>query len=340
VGKEVALERTFAEWQTTLFSKAHGEGGLGCAGCHMPVSVERTTAATTDGAPERHSKRHDFEAIDVALTSFPNTDRQRILTQRLLDTSLIGEICVSRVGVVEVTLENSGSGHSWPSGASQDREPWLDVRAYVAGNDEPIFATSEPELASEADAGAVAKPAPALLKDFVVDENDEPAHMFWDVRRVDRSTTILGAATRDPLDPQFHRERSVFDFDTNSSKAIDRVTLRVRVRPIALGVLSDLVGSGHLDERFLADMPVLDVLPDRCYDKDVLDRYQGLLGSAECDGDPDRDFTLVWHRDTAVAGNRRYREALVDQVPADCLSHPTYVPIAPPPSAGAAETSR
>lgn len=328
VGEDIPLERTFAEWQSTLFARAHDQGGLGCNGCHMPVSVERERAAETQGAPRRRSRRHDFEAIDLALTPFPNLERQRVLTERLLDTSLIGEICVSRVGVVEVTLENAGSGHGWPSGATQDREPWLELLAYVADSDVPVYQTGEPTLPGSTDAGVLA-PEPLLLKDFAVDEAGQPAHMFWDIRKIERSTVIPGPATRDPLDPAFHRERRVFTIDTGSTRPLDRVTLRVRVRPIALEVLSDLVGSGHLDRSFLEAMPVLDVLPDRCYEPDVLERFRGLLGTAECDGNPDRAFTLVWERSEAMPGHPQYRQSLVDQVPADCFSHPTYVALPP-----------
>jgi hypothetical protein len=326
VGKDIPLERTFAEWETTLFNRAHAQGGLGCASCHMPKSSERNVSATVTKAPERSSRRHDFEAIDLALTDFPNRERQRLLAERLLDTSLLGEICVSRVGTIEVTLENAGAAHSWPTGASQDREPWLEVKAYAEGEEAALFETPEPRT-EEAEVDLV-NGGPVLLKDFVVDENGDPAHMFWDVRDVVRSTTIDGPATRDPLDPQYHRERARFAFGTNALD-IARVTLRVRVRPVALAVLADLVESGHLDSRFLADMPVLDVLPNRCYDADIRERYSEVFSAAGCDDNPDRAFTLVWHRELAVPGERRYRETLVEGVPADCLSHPTYVP---PPS--------
>lgn len=324
VGEEIPLERTFAEWEETLFNQSHTQGGLGCASCHMAQSPERDISAAVEGAPKRSSRRHDFEAIDLALTPFPNQERQRVLAERLLDTSLLAEICVSRVGAIEVTLENAGSGHAWPSGASQDREPWLEVKAY--GEDgEPVFQTAEPRVIEHGDAGAPITDAPLLLKDFVVDERGDPAHMFWDVRRVERSTTIPGAATRDPLDARYHRERARFTLRPNATE-IERVTLRVRVRPIALEVLSDLVDSGHLDARFLDEMPVLDVLPNRCYDASTRERYSNLFSGARCDGDPDRAFTLVWNRSGAVPGERRYRESVIEEVPADCLSHPTYVP--------------
>lgn len=326
VGRELPLERTFAEWEQTLFNRSHAEGGLGCAGCHMVQSPERNRSADMASAPRRSSRRHDFEAIDLAQTPFPNQERQRLLAERLLDTSLLGEICVSRVGTIEVTLENAGSGHAWPSGASQDREPWLEVAAYGDGGT-PVFKTQEPRSPSDADAGVT--DAPVVLKDLVVDERGEPAHMFWDVRKVLRSTTIPGAATRDPLDPLYHRERARFTFPTNALD-LERVTLRVRVRPVALEVLSDLVASGHLDRRFLDEMPVFDVLPNRCYDEATRERYAALFSGARCDDDPDRAFTLVWNRSEAVPGERNYRASVIDEVPADCLSHPTYVPAPAP----------
>lgn len=322
VGKDIPLERTFAEWQDTIFARTHEQGGLGCVSCHMPFSPERERSSSVPGSPERRSRRHDFEAIDLALTEFPNRERQRILVERLLDTSLLGEICVSRLGAIEVTLENAGAGHGWPSGATQDREPWLEVRAFDATGDE-VFATAEPEVNGDETATV------SVLKDTVLNEQGEPAHMFWDVRSVAESSVLPGVKTRDPLDPEYHRERQRFLFNDEQAGTgdIERVTLRVRFRPIALAVLDDLVSSGHLDQQIMDAMPVLDVLPDRCYEPEVRQRYSALLGAAkECDGNEDAGFTLVWDKGEAVAGNRRYRESRVDDTPADCLSHPTYVP--------------
>ena len=151
VGTEVPLERTFVEWQASLFAAPHDEGGVGCSGCHMPKSPRRERAAESSGASRRRSARHDFEGIDLALTPFPQRERQRILVERLVASSLLAEICVAETGAIEVTLENAGAGHHWPSGASHHRQVWLEVQAFVAGQAEPVergVAGVQPEIAT------------------------------------------------------------------------------------------------------------------------------------------------------------------------------------------------
>lgn len=327
------LERTYAEWQATLFNKPVAEGGVTCNGCHMPLSPERDTSVNASNAPRRATRRHDFEGIDLAITEFPGRERQRVLVEQFLAASLLAEICVSEAGVIRLTLENVGSGHNFPSGAAHDREIWLELAAYRAGDPEPVFATGTPGEQSDAEP-AVNRPV-VLLRDHAIDAHGDPAHMFWEIAGLRGSTTISGAITRDPLDPAFHAERKSFEFDAEQAElgSIDRVTLRVRVRPIALDVLRDLVDSGHLEPRFVEEMPVIDVLPDRCPDPDLVERYPGLVRSRhDCDpSQPERQFTLVWERALAEATHSRSRRAAIRGTPASCYAHPTYVALPPLP---------
>jgi hypothetical protein len=318
------LERTYAEWKTSLFNRPTSEGGVTCNGCHMPVSAERTTTAETRRAPKRLSRRHDFEGVDLALTPFFGRDRQRLLVEQFLASSLLAELCVSETGRVQMTLENVGSGHSWPSGATHDREPWVELRAYREGSSEPLFETVAPELAGE---GAES----IVLNDTVLDQDGEPAHMFWEAAQLGKSSTIAGVATRDPLSPDFHRERRIWEFDADPQRTFDisRVTLLVRVRPIGLAILADLVASGHLESEVLSAMPVIDVLPERCVDDSLRERFPALaVGSERCDdADPDRAFTLVWTRAEAERTSTRSRRTSLDGAPAACVAHPTYVAV-------------
>lgn len=324
VGAEVALERTFAEWQSSLFAAPHDQGGLGCSGCHMPKSPRRERSAESSGAPRRRSARHDFEGIDLALTPFPERERQQILVERLLASSLLAEICVAETGAIEVTLENAGSGHHWPSGASHNREAWLEVRAFASGQTEPVFASAPPtEAAGQA----------LVLKDHALDAGGKTAHMFWDIAEVATSTTLPSVKTRNSRDPDFHRERRVFSFNQEPSRieAIERVTLTVKLRPIALEVLEDLVDSGHLERDIRDAMPVLEVLPDRCYDAPLIEKHPDLLAARPvCDPDADSDdgnYTLVWRASRANDSEPSFRSARVDGAPARCLSHPSYVAV-------------
>lgn len=326
VGAEVPLERTFAEWQASLFSAPHDRGGVGCSGCHMPKSPRRERAAESAGAPLRRSARHDFEGIDQALTPFPQRERQRILVERLVASSLLAEICVAETGAIEVTLENAGSGHHWPSGASHNRQAWLELEAFALGQEEPVFATPPPT--DEAAQGSV-------LQDRAVDAEGNRAHMFWDIAEVVSSTTLPSVKTRDSRDPDFHRERRVYTFNERpvSIQTIARVTLTVKIRPVAIEVLDDLVASGHLDQAAADAMPAIAVLPDRCYDDSLIEEHPDLLGArpACSTGDDDTSYTLLWEANRANESEPAFRTTRVDGAPARCLSHPSYVaaPAAP-----------
>ncbi len=325
-GMDFHLERTFKEWKETLFNRPVRDGGVTCNGCHMPLSPERDTSVQEPSARARPSRRHDFEGVDLAVTDFPGRQRQRLLTEQFLASSLLAEICVAETGIVQLTLENVGAGHHFPSGASHDREPWVELRAYLSGETDPVFETVAPELAD-------AESRSVVLKDRVLDEDGDTAHMFWDVRELAESTTIPGVATRDPLDPNFHIERTILRFDTEQVAlgAIDRVTLLLRVRPIALEVLDDLVESGHLEQEIVDAMPVLDILPDRCLNQEMVDAFPELARRPQgCKGDdPDRDYTLVWEREEATVEGPRTRRTAIDGAPAHCIAHPTYVAVPP-----------
>ncbi|HEU5076021.1 MAG TPA: multiheme c-type cytochrome [Polyangiaceae bacterium] len=320
VGAEVPLERTFVEWQASLFAAPHDQGGVGCSGCHMPKSPRRERAAESPGAPRRRSARHDFEGIDQALTPFPERERQQILVERLVASSLLAEICVAETGAIEVTLENSGSGHHWPSGASHNRRAWLELEAFVEGQKEPVFVTPPPT--DEAGQGLV-------LQDRAVDADGNPAHMFWDIVEVASSTTLPSVKTRDSRHPDFHRERRVYTFNERpvSIQTIVRVTLTVKLRPIAIEVLDELVASKHLDRAVADAMPVIAVLPDRCYDASLIERHPDLLGARPVcsDAADDAGYTLLWETGRANDTEPSFRATRVDGAPARCLSHPSYV---------------
>jgi Cytochrome c554 and c-prime len=251
---EFNLERTFEEYQATLFGNSSDPGQLSCNDCHMPISPRRSQSAVGSGMPERTSRRHDFEGIDTPTEGWPGRERQQLLISQFLGATLIGEICVSQFGVVEVTLENAGAGHHFPSGASHDRLAWLDLHATTVDSDTPIALTRDPE-AEDAAAGTRS----LALTDTVLTADGSEAHMFWEAAELAQSTTLPGLVTRDPLDPAYHLERASWrlNAEQNTPDSITRVELTVRIRPIKLAVLNSLVASGHLGSLAEARQPDL-----------------------------------------------------------------------------------
>lgn len=267
----VHLERTFAEWKETLFSGKDGNGLLTCSGCHM-TSIPKSVIADAPGVVTRPARHvHTFPGVDLALTPFPQAAEQRAAVESALDVTLRAELCVVELpgaAVIEALLDNVGAGHRWPSGAAQDRRAWAEVRAFsgaseiyasgVVADGEPVSESTDPDL--------------WLLRDYVTDSAGQEAHMFWEVAAYDNDCgtpgpgcTIPGAVTIDSASPDYYITHVTrrFPRDTTISGVVDRVTLRMRIRPMALEVLDDLVQTGHLAASVKDAMPTLDLLPNR-----------------------------------------------------------------------------
>lgn len=232
----VHLERTFAEWQGTVFAQGNPKSLLSCAKCHMPG--RDGLAAEAPGVYLRLVHDHSMPGVDVALTPFPEMEAQRAAVQRDLDPAISAKLCVG-ADQIQVTLDNIFVGHGWPSGAMQDRRAWVELIAYRAG--EVIFETGnvkEGEAVSK-----LADPAPWVLRDRILDEAGKEVHMFWDARSYE-SVQLPPSVTNDPRDARFfHAVTRTF----YNVFAADRVTLRVRLRPMDFDVLDDLIASGDLE---------------------------------------------------------------------------------------------
>ena len=255
------IERTFAEWQGTVFS--HGSTALPCGQCHMAGRdgpAAQDPAATT-AAPTRRVHEHTFPGVDVALTSFPAAAAQKAQIQAALDTTLQGEICVkgqSSLGnaTLQIVLDNVGAGHSWPSGATQDRRAWVEVIAYAKGQ----ILYQSGAVPDGASVTAMADPDLWLIRDCMFDAHGKQAAMFWSAASVE-SNLLPGPTTIVPTDPAFYLTHVVRTFPRPTSippslaTFPDRVTMRVRLVPVGLDVLDDLIQSGDLDPAVKSKMP-------------------------------------------------------------------------------------
>lgn len=81
-----------------------------------------------ESGPEREVHRHTFEGVDVSLLApqdFPGYDEQRALSEKLLRSTF--ELALQQqADVLEVAIHNL-AGHSVPSGATSDREVWVEL---------------------------------------------------------------------------------------------------------------------------------------------------------------------------------------------------------------------
>jgi hypothetical protein len=251
--KGAAIERTFHEWQGSVFS---AQTGASCAQCHMDQSSELKQVALGNGLPKRHFHSHQQVGVDLSLTAgFPQTDVQRQKVQALLDSTLETALCVKELGAastLSVIADNVAAGHGWPSGAAQDRRLFAEVIAY--GDDGGVvFSTGVvPDGGSPVDAGADTW----LLRDCMLDDSMKPVSMFWDA--VSFETNQLPVlATFDQTDPRFYQTH--FQKKWQPGTLPSRVTMRMRLQAVGLDVIDELIASGDLDAGVRGLIPTFDI---------------------------------------------------------------------------------
>jgi hypothetical protein len=261
-GAPVELERTFQEWQGTVFAPGHNTlnpNGVTCGGCHMPVPARGAVGAIAPGAPATR-KLHDhlFPGVDVALDGSPSEPNQSAV-QGFLDTVLrVKRLCVEyqddptdrqRIRLL-VDFDNVGAGHFWPSGAAQDRRAWVDVRVLV--DDALVYSSGK--LDAGTDVTTSSDPDLWLLRDETKKTDGSPAHMFWDVASITPGT-IPGAVTSVVGAPGYDGTHVIREYPRDSTSWITapydqtrlRVEVRMNIQAVGYDVLDDLVASGHLD---------------------------------------------------------------------------------------------
>jgi hypothetical protein len=323
--QDVPLEQTFQEWKSSVFAVAPTPGTpsnpLNCtSGCHMnrldrvPIANPDIPHPTMPTRTYRH--QHDFPAVDIALTEFPQTnaplDTQLQSIKDKFSTTFRIQICADRPNTtlpagIYVMVENLAAGHYLPSGASQDRRVWVEVHAYKQGAE--IFKSG---VVPDGVAATTVQGTWLLYDQAFKADGVTPAHMFWDVAKL--SPNVIKVST--VQNANGNQLPTAKPFSANQP---ERVTVTIWVEPIGLDVIDDMIGSGnYLDpsirgkiQRFAVQLPTTQPMPT-----------------------PDgRPVTFDWNVDDAVASLNDPSTSSVLPNGQPCLEFPPIVNInvTPPP---------
>lgn len=254
----VHLERTYAEWQESIFSAKSERQHLSCGQCHMISATDVIADDPTVAVKLRPFGRreHTFAGVDVALTPWPEKEAQRAAIDRDLSAAVQAKLCVlpTNGGEVTLRLDAVGVGHSWPSGSAHDRRAWVEIIGYNARG-EQLFSSGV--VPADKDPEQISDPYLFGLWDRTYNDRGQPAKFFWDVARVE-STLLRPAVTIDRFDPRF-------DHSTTKSYPVGalrpelaRVTARILLRPLPLRLFDDLAADG-LSPALEAALPTLEV---------------------------------------------------------------------------------
>lgn len=279
------LERTLQEYLSSTIARP--AGFLSCQDCHMKANDQLAPVAEYPRVPARAMHSHLWPAVDVALTpDWPGQPamrsavercelQQRSLTDLKVEqgTSLAGEPFT-----FTVYLETAAA-HSMPSGAISDRRMWLEVVAYDANGIELLrtdeIADGELEIKPDATNFCV-------FRDRILDAAGNETHMFWEAASRDERLS-------NSLPPQINptvRHFGQCDFTTPrpTLEPAARILIHVRMRPMGVDVLQDLVNSGHLDPKYVLQMPTFTVTRrEATYDRAKQDYKVKDLSNDDCD---------------------------------------------------------
>lgn len=257
--KGTHIERTYEEYQRSFFNLAlGGPGSDSCQGCHMPARNREGVQVASVGSvplPKRDLHEHAWPGVDVALSDWPDDALFRRRTECELSKPsglMVLQVTHEGRGKFVVTLETN-AGHAMPSGASQDRRLWLEAIAYDAQDrvllKTGVIADGELEEHPLDDPRHDRFMRGNLLRDRMVDEAGQETHDFWAASAVPIRNVIPP-----PADPKIPHVAEL-KFQLPVFVTPTRVEMRMRMRPVGMDVLDDLIASGDLDPAVAARVP-------------------------------------------------------------------------------------
>ncbi len=259
--KGALIERTFQEYRASIHSieRAGNEGGDTCQGCHMPWRETTPIAQVLLlDLPARDRHQHAWPAVDVALSEFPDRERQRRMTECALseDGVYVFELTHDGAGGFNIALETT-AGHAQPSGVTLDRRMWLQVVAYDAADhvlfESGVLGPTEVEEAPPGDARH--DPQLCMFRDRWRDEHGRDVHMLWEPHQKDESASRVL-----PLGSKFGASHVAnCAYHTPGQQVPARLTAKVMMRPVSMAVLDDLIASGDLAPEVRQEMPTFEI---------------------------------------------------------------------------------
>jgi hypothetical protein len=261
----VHLERTFKEYTDSIFSDPNLVNTFAsCQDCHMTRARTRFPVAESTGRPGEFARARDFHehlwpAVDVALTPWPHKEAMASAVENCaLPNTISGYFTVERdpgpLGTITVMME-ADAGHMFPSGATQDRRLWLEAIAYDANMQEiwRVGQVEDGQLEETAEA-----PHPCLFRDYAVDDQGVETHDFWEVAQI-KESRLMPFTPRGQATPSLGGHTAICNSirPPVAAAALEPVVIdfRLRMRPMGVDVLTDLIGTGHLAPELLAAMP-------------------------------------------------------------------------------------
>jgi hypothetical protein len=144
------IEETYNEWKNSPYNTGNPETTVNCQDCHMRQrpgipSTGKTERpdnpgqACDDGPERQHIWTHYFGGANAVVTKLLGSDTHaKMAVERLqnaADLELVKDSAYqkNRLAHIKVKVINSGAGHYLPTGLTEVRQMWLDLKITDAG---------------------------------------------------------------------------------------------------------------------------------------------------------------------------------------------------------------
>lgn len=133
------LEATYTEWKEGSYSK----DGIKCQDCHMTpgpgVTKPNPGKAAAMGPEREHIYTMTFVGGNAGLGD-PVLAEQRLQAAATLDLAIEDVVAAGSKAALKTTITNVGAGHYLPTGLTEFRQMWLEVKATDAAGTELLSA--------------------------------------------------------------------------------------------------------------------------------------------------------------------------------------------------------
>ena len=233
------LETTYDEWKNGPYNSKDPSKHIDCQGCHMvqrpgiPATAmterPKNKGRASDDGPERdHVFTHYFIGGNTVVPSaFGDNLKAEMALERLqnsatlsLDTSGISK------GRLGITVTNSGAGHFLPTGLTDIRQMWLEVRLFDEKN-APVFESGVIDRDGRVPDGSF------MYHTVFGDGKGRPVNNIAKAREVLKDNRI----------PPLASATETVSFETGKVKAL-RVKVRLLYRLAPQELLDEVTGKG------------------------------------------------------------------------------------------------
>jgi len=193
----ILLETTYAEWKASPYAKA----GILCQDCHMTDGLAPAVAdarglgkplrhpgkAAVMGAQRAHVSRHYFVGPNLMFSQGPEAAELRKRSEALLRRAArvaVGEV-TRKGGALQVIVRvtNTGAGHSIPTGVTELRQVWLEVKVTTPSG-RVLLHSGARDTSDRIAPGAV------VYRTHVYDAQGRDTTLFWRTVRKGRDRRI------------------------------------------------------------------------------------------------------------------------------------------------------